>query len=86
MTNGNDPAFPKVPITQEDRGISWPGLTKREWLAGMAMQGILANSKYATEGTKLNGRILGVDEASLQLADALLAALRSSDKTEKSGE
>jgi hypothetical protein len=41
MSKHNEPAFPNItPDMCVDGG---PGLTKREWFAGMALQGILAN-------------------------------------------
>lgn len=43
MMNPNDPAFPHVAdFGIDDRSMA-EGLTKREWFAGMAMQGMLAN-------------------------------------------
>ncbi len=48
------------------------GLTKREWFAGMALQGILAS------GPVLSGNVidhtLGISKASFALADAILKA------------
>lgn len=77
MTNPNDPAFPSAtPIPKRD----WHpedvklyeeyvngGLTKREWFAGMAMQGILTNPVGTGKNT--------VQELSLIYADALIAEL-----------
>ena len=39
MSNKDQHAFPQ---SQE----MWGGLTKREWFAGMAMQGLLANKTF----------------------------------------
>jgi len=52
--NKNDPAFPwtKTELTPSERQqgmkqhvVEYGGLTKREWFAGMAMQGFLSDSK-----------------------------------------
>lgn len=49
----------------------WPGLTKREYFAGLAMQGLLAADSYSD-----NDNWLGlIAETSVNLSDALLAAL-----------
>ena len=50
MTNGKDSAFAKSAFYHPDGGIDIPqeGLTKREYFAAMAMQGILS----AQAGTK----------------------------------
>lgn len=47
MTNPNDPAFAR-PLSQlgpEETAPEQEGLTKREYFAGLAMQGILAQPK-----------------------------------------
>jgi hypothetical protein len=41
LTNGNDPAWP-VEYENGMAEIKTLGLSKREWFAGLAMQGILA--------------------------------------------
>jgi len=56
--------------------ISLPGLTKREWFAGMAMQGLIKiiGSKYPyTDESVLNE----AEKLALLGADAMLAALES---------
>lgn len=47
MTNGNEAAFSKAAFYHPDGGIDNPqeGLTKREYFAAMAMQGLLANGE-----------------------------------------
>lgn len=67
MTNGNDPAFPKLPLLQSDQGISWPGLTKREYFAAMAMMGLLSDG--------IGGSALFIASEALLHADALIAEL-----------
>ncbi len=71
MTDPNDPAFNGLP------GSGSPGLTKREYFAAMAMQGILCNI------TVLNNLEKGGTETAsfaLQQADALIAELNKEVK------
>lgn len=44
---GHDPAFPE--LRQQSRGVisHEPGMTYRQWLAGMAVQGLLANARIS---------------------------------------
>jgi len=51
------------------------GLTKREYFAAMAMQGIIANPQYATKGIEEGGRKLLTQEAAIMIADALIKEL-----------
>ena len=46
-TNGDSPAFSKEVFYTDEYNINTPqeGLTKREYFAAMAMQGLLANDK-----------------------------------------
>lgn len=67
MSNADKPAFGKV--TQQDKEFVYKnsGLTKREYFAAMAMQGIIAA-----------GKIFGSDaiaETSIEHADELLKLL-----------
>ena len=66
MSNANLPAFP---LTEETAGIDYyKGLTKREYFAGLAMQGNLANTKnWASREA--------IARESVKDADALIAAL-----------
>lgn len=61
MSNANEPAKPCRATINRDSGELQPyqfgnndfeclGLTKREWLAGMAMQGLLASGKFQVDG------------------------------------
>jgi hypothetical protein len=61
--DGNDQAFPKHPYSYSDSG-----LTKREYFAAMAMQGLLS-----TVPESFNGREIA--EISVNMADALIEAL-----------
>jgi hypothetical protein len=70
MRPGNNPAFPIVTPDMPVEGS--PGLTKRELLAAMAMQGYLA--MYA--GPDIAAPTANaVAQASVDYADALLAEL-----------
>jgi len=46
MSTRNDPAFPVIGVAEWH---NYPGMTKLEWFAGMAMQGMLANSGLDTD-------------------------------------
>ena len=64
MENGNSDAFPVVVGIQ----INQRGLTKREYFAGLAMQGILANDKYSLATVPMT-------TDAVAMADALLLEL-----------
>lgn len=91
MTNPNDPAFSMAagPLLTED-GITRPihpeeyGLTKREWFAGLAMQGLLANLYASVQGSRLLNKLENKPEENtcqvisrnaVLFADALIAEL-----------
>lgn len=66
----DEPAFPRVVINTLDKEYHEPyqGLTKREYFAAMAMQGLLAHSAYSN----------GIEDAAdlaVQGADALIESL-----------
>lgn len=67
----NEPAYPFV---SED-GYPHVGLTKREYFAGLAMQGLLSNSSVIKDN---NGKLDNYGKAAVELADALLEALNES--------
>lgn len=78
MTNKtkNEPAFPRV----IDANGNWlDGLSKREWLAGLAMQGLLASEHLAcaltTQGKTKEEAANIIAEAAVQNTDALLTQL-----------
>lgn len=80
MTNPNDTAFPEdVSGTREYTDIKG-GLTKREYFATMAMQGIMSNgvlSKFLGQEAELSGRLIEHTVAILskRCADALINEL-----------
>jgi hypothetical protein len=77
MENGKQSAFACV---DSQKQYLQEGLTKREYFAGLAMQGILASN---TEGLAI-GRIdiKGYAEMSIMAADALLAELEKTKELE----
>jgi len=62
---------PTVQVTTPNSTVPH-GLTKREYFAAMAMQGLLANGNYIT-----NYKFLG--EESVMFANALIEALNNTD-------
>lgn len=81
--NPNDPAFPYAfedpPTLLPGGGVTstiinrFPGLTKREWFAGMAMQGIIVNLSAEC-------RPASVASDALLYANALIEALNKSNE------
>ncbi len=65
MENGKQPAYP---TSNSDRGIE-QGLTKREYFAGLAMQGICSNPSL--ESYSLQEKV----QSSIAWADELLKQL-----------
>ncbi|MCA6470520.1 MAG: hypothetical protein IM591_08965 [Chitinophagaceae bacterium] len=70
MIKKEDYAFPVV--VNENTNYFHGGLSKREYFAAMAMQGLLANGNYIT-----NYKFLG--EESVMFANALIEALNNTD-------
>ncbi len=75
-------AFPGVPIPTYENAISistQSGMSLRDWFAGMALQGLCANSDFQTgaqtiaekDGTKAR---LIIAQSALELADSMLEA------------
>lgn len=73
MTNPNDNAFPFSVVTQdEDRNLikqEQRGLTKREYFAAMALQGLLTDDSLSNRSCKF------MAEAACDYADALIKQL-----------
>ena len=68
MSNSNKLAFPG------GRGIDFiPGMTLREWLAGMAMQGELANNACLGSGVSNDEDRARFAEWCFKMADAMIA-------------
>lgn len=81
MSNGNEAAFPRSEMSVLNEGFirhnGRPGLTKREYFAGLAMQGYCAAGEgtWATHESRLA-------ELSVKCADALIKELDSSEGKE----
>ena len=53
----------------------WPGLTLRDWFAGMALQGLLSNPDIKHGGdVRICGALVPFDRAAWIFADAMLKA------------
>ena len=89
MKNDGGPAFPAGHVRKgrarpHDHGSDWvttditeprhPGLTVRDWFAGMAMQGLLAQSI----GTAMGSDVKHCAKYAYEMADAMLAAKEES--------
>jgi hypothetical protein len=78
MKNGEQGAFPK-----RADGAPQTGLTKREYFAGLAMQGMLANQNGGmTKGCNNTFSPIGISELALLHADALLEELEKTEEDE----
>jgi hypothetical protein len=76
--SGNDAAFPgEKNIRYGQPNDCNEGLTKREYFAGLAMQGILAG-QYSTGAADWNAGCDTLAGWSVDIADALLAELEKS--------
>ncbi len=77
QTNGNDPIQTPIwsitNIGDCEKAINYntdtPGLTKREYLSAMALQGLMANPDWTSN------TISSIAEVSVKAADALIAEL-----------
>ncbi len=74
--NADCPAFGHVAMT-DSNGFQEPGLTKREYFAAMAMQGLLGNPEWMElyEGKKYLLPDYIMTKIAVERADALLAEL-----------
>ena len=81
MTNANESAYPEV--NHDNPQFSYPtyGLTKREYFAAMAMQGMLANSIDNQQGMEPFWHMgnIRLAESSVLMADALINALNETE-------
>lgn len=58
------PAFPRTVTYSDGSSETWPGMTLRQWYAGMAMQGLVVSADWSTTT---------IAEEAFRLADAMLA-------------
>lgn len=82
----DEPAFPTENTVDGQRGFSpmSGGLTKREYFAACAMQGLLAGLGIVEEAGDLKGLVMPKEAAqvSVNYADALLAELSKTEGKE----
>ena len=70
--DGHQPAFPGKLIKrphEHDEDCFFPGMTMREYFAGIAMQGLMSNPQVGIADFD------GVAKAAVKVADALVAEL-----------
>ena len=82
MSKANEPAFPhsKRNWTGDDKNgqyesIADGGLTKREYFAAMAMQGVIQNPAAGYGPADKRAGAIIIAEAAVMMADALIAEL-----------
>lgn len=79
MNQANEPAFPVITDGHGD-----PGLTKREYFAAMAMQGLISSDlildKYANRNKSQVQLSMDVSYFSCLVADALLNRLETKNE------
>lgn len=73
------PAFPVTPIYAEDANMTCSGMSLRDWFAGQALSGLLANGPLqkdaAERGTIATGQFTNtLTIASYKIAGEMLAA------------
>lgn len=76
MENSDNPAFPMVNPKYDGNWNKEPiinGLTKREYFAGLAMQGILSGNDYRPD---IENHLKAIAAYSIIVADALLKQLK----------
>lgn len=83
--NEEDPAFPGFAIREGESYPSWignavPGLTKREWFAGMVIQGIMSSPEQIVAAVnirdekKLHSVTEIIANSAFEYADAMIEA------------
>lgn len=69
MENGNKPAFSAASMTDRGAGFHETGLSKREYFAGLALQGVLAGGLFTST--------VEAPMMAVEYADALLKVLET---------
>ena len=80
QTNDGGPAFPRPPVwmgngserANQDYWYMQDGMTQRDYFAGQALAGLMANSNI--EPAQVPGGESGLAELSYRIADAMLEA------------
>jgi hypothetical protein len=81
MKNGEQGAFAML---DQNGSFTQYGLTKREYFAGLAMQGLLANQNGGMQkGGGMTFSPIGISELAVLHADALLAELEKTKQQEQ---
>lgn len=87
MTNANEAAYPfEETLRRPDRKlcegdqIQREGLTKREYFAGLAMQGLLAGFVERSLANEEADCSISVADDAVLMADALIEALNTEEK------
>lgn len=73
MTYSDEQAFPGLEI-EGDWNKYFPGLTKREWFAGLALQALLIRPEYTNLGFPFTAR------QAVTVADLLIECLNNDDE------
>jgi len=74
VTNGGKDFYISGDLSKSDFDTNFGGLTKREYFAAMAMQGLLNSETFNANGYT-NGTPSGIAEIAVHQADALIEAL-----------
>lgn len=75
MTNGNDAAYSRAGFYADVENCGESGLTKREYFAALAMQGLLANGHYSRN-------FLDAPDDAIKFADTLIYVLNKEKNSE----
>ena len=85
MENGKQPAYPVIELNEE-YGVELNetlGLTKREYFAGLAMQGLMSNSEFIKGGSfdfESRKTAERVSRIATKVADELLKQIENNGK------
>lgn len=79
MNNASEPAFPAWEMGGQGPEPTSFGLTKREWFAAMAMQGMISAGWDSGDTRSVDGWRGYMAHEAVRYADALLESLRASD-------
>lgn len=72
-TNSGGPAFPTIQTNGPHWAPAEPGMSLRDWFAGMALQGLLANPQLASRINKEGGATSGwIEDSAYAWANGML--------------